>query len=148
MGINDFVWGNIYDGAGANPATTTGGANYTIPWIHINPTSTTEISVIIMTPATTPGSYAGVIYSSGSTPSDPDFTFTDANGIFSKTGLTPGQTYTIRARCYSGSTGNGTYGAYAYQVFTMPKPATVATVVQTVSGSQTPKNTTYNPLTG
>lgn len=148
MGINDFVWGNIYDGAGANPATTTGGANYTIPWIYINPTSTTAISVIIMTPATTPGSYAGVIYSSGSTPSDPDFTFTDTNGIFSKTGLTPGTTYTIRARCYSGSTGNGTYGAYAYQVFTMPKPATVATVVQTVSSSQTPNNTIYNPLYG
>jgi hypothetical protein len=148
MAIGNIIWGNIYDGAGANPATTTGAADYTIPWIYVNPTSTTEISVIIMTPATTPGSYAGVIYSSGSTASDPDFTFTDTNGIFSKTGLIPGTTYTIRARCYSGSAGNGTYGAYAYEVFTMPKPATVATVVQTVSGSQTPNNTTYDPLSG
>ena len=148
MAIGNIIWGNIYDGAGANPATTTGSANYTIPWIYVNPTSTTTISVIIMTPTTTPGSYAGVIYSSGSTPSDPDFTFTDINGIFTKTGLTPGKTYTIRARCYSGSAGNGTYGAYAYEVFTMPKPASVATVVQTVSGSQTPNNTTYDPLSG
>lgn len=148
MAIENIIWGNIYDGAGANPATTTGSANYTIPWIYVNPTSTTAISVIIMTPTTTPGSYAGVIYSSGSTPSDPDFTFTDINGIFTKTGLTPGKTYTMRARCYSGSSGNGTYGAYAYEVFTMPKPASVATVVQTVSGSQTPNNNTYDPLSG
>ena len=148
MAIASSTWGNIYDGAGISPATTTGTIDLTIPWIYINPTSTTEISVIIMTPATTPGSYAGVIYSSGSTPADPDFTFTDVNGIFSKTGLVPGQTYTIRARCYTGAGATGTYGAYAYQVFTMPKLATVATVVQTVSGSQTPNNTTYDPLSG
>jgi hypothetical protein len=135
-GIMAASWGRFYDIDRTPTAPTP--AQLKIPWISAVPTSPTEATIIIMTPSVTPGSYRGDI-TRGSSFSGPDRTFNDADGIFTVTGLTPGETYRIRAACHASNP--AIYGAYAYESFTMPKPAPVASVGTTIAGVNIPNNT-------
>lgn len=135
-GIMAASWGNFYDVDRAATAPTP--AQLAIPWISAVPTSPTEATIIIMTPSVTPGSYRGDL-TRGSSFSGPDRTFNDSDGILTFTGLTPGETYRLRAACHAADP--SIYGAYAYETFTMPKTANVGGVGTTVSGSNIPNNT-------
>jgi len=138
-GIMAASYGNFYDVPRAATAATP--AQLAIPWISASPTSPTEVTIIIMTPSVTPASYRGDVTKSSSF-SGPDRTFNDADGIFTLTGLTPGETYRLRAACYAA---NGTYGAYSYESFTMPKAASVGGVATTTTGATTPNNSPRYP---
>jgi len=134
-GIMAASWGNFYD-VGRTPTAPTP-AQLAIPWISAVPTSPTEVTIIIMTPSVTPGSYRGDL-TKGSSFSSPDRTFNDADGIFTFTGLTPGETYRLRAACHA--VDPSIYGAYSYESFTMPKAANVGSIGSTSNGVAVPNN--------
>jgi hypothetical protein len=92
-------------------------------------------------PNAVPGSYAGSATTSGNF-LDNDFTFTSTSPTVTKTGLTPGQKYTIRARAYSGLNATGTYGSYITDSFTMPLVSTPTGVVSTTTPVLTPPGST------
>jgi hypothetical protein len=134
-GIMAASWGNFYDVD--RPATSPTPAQLEIPWISAVPTSPTDVTIIIMTPSVTPGSYRGDL-TKGSSFSGPDRTFNDGDGVFTFTGLTPGATYRLRAACHASNP--AIYGAYKYESFTMPKAATVGGTATTTSGTTVPNN--------
>jgi hypothetical protein len=113
--------------------------DYSIPYITVTTTSPTNADVFIGTPPTSPASYK-VEYSTSPTYATIIATINTANGIFSLTTLTPGQTYYIRARAYSGASATGVYGAYILKEFTMPLPSNVASIGTTAGSSTTPVN--------
>ena len=127
---------NLVDGGGGLGTYPTP-VNFTIPWISVQPTSTTTAVIIIGDPPTTPGSWSGSATSSGNF-NDIDFTFTTDTGVVTKTNLIPGQKYTIRARAHSSSGGTGTYGPYITDTFTMPAESKPSGVVSTTAPVLTP----------
>lgn len=121
-----------------SPATVPVPANYEIPGISIVYNSTgTSATITVVSPLTTPGSYGGSVAGTGSF-NDPDFVINDADGIFTLSPLTPGSTYTLRIRAYSGANSTGTYGNYYYDKIVPPKPASNTSGTATVSGTQVP----------
>lgn len=113
-----------------------------IPWVSINTTSPTAVTLTFGVPSVTPGSYGGAIVSSG-TYSDPDFVINTTTATYTLTNLNPGQKYSFRVRAYSGAGATGTYGDYIYDSFTMPKFASVASPSASTSGTTTPTTPTY-----
>jgi len=118
---------NFLDG-GFTPIPAPAPANLVIPWISIQTTSTTRAVITLGTPTGTTGSYSGDLTSTGSFTFS-DFAFTSASGVYVKEGLTPGKTYYVRGRAWSGANQTGSYGAWITDSFTMP-------------------SLQYNPLTG
>ncbi len=118
-------------------------ANLKIPYIIVQTTSPTRAVITLGTPSATPGSYGG----SGTTytHNDPDFVFTTTNGVYVRENLTPGATYSVRARAWSGAGATGTFGEYIYESFTMPKAANVGGVTSSTTSTTTP---TTNTSTG
>lgn len=136
---------DLVDGGGGVP-TAPVPADYKLPWISVKTTSITAIEITLGSPNATPGSYAGSI--TAGTFNDPDFTFTSSSPVIIKTGLTPGQKYTIRARSYSGLNATGTYGDYITDTFTMPSYNPLTGIVSTATPVLTPPGstgTTVNP---
>lgn len=121
-----------------SPPTAVTPENLKIPWISVQTTSPTRAVITLGTPPVTPGSYGG----SGTTytHNDPDFVFTTTSGVHVREGLTPGATYSVRARAWSGANATGTYGEYIYDSFTMPKVAQVGSVGSTTNGVAVPNN--------
>lgn len=117
-----------------------------IPWVSITPISTTSALIRFGVPPVTPGSYAGSAAGSG-TFNDPDFVFTTSSTTYTVANLSPGSSYYVRARAYSGSGATGTYGEYIYESFTMPKLANVISVSSTTSSTTTPSTSTTDTLT-
>ena len=130
---------DLIDGGGGEP-TAPIPADYKLPWISIKPTSTTEIEISLGSPNATPGSYAGSATSTGNF-LDIAFTFTTASPIVVKSGLTPGQKYTIRARSYSGLNATGMYGDYITDTFTMPVESATSGVSSTTKPVTPPAST-------
>lgn len=125
-------------------------SNLKISWVTVNPISTTSAVVTFAIPTVTPGSYGGAIASNVlySGTSDLDFKVINrTTNTYTQTDLTPGKTYFLRVRAYSGSNSTGTYGDYIYEVFTMPKLANVASTSATTSSTTTPSTTTTDELT-
>ena len=118
---------NFLDG-GFTPIPAPAPGNLVIPWISIQTTSTTRAVITLGTPTGTTGSYSGDLTSTGSFTFS-DFAFTSASGVYVKEGLTPGKTYYVRGRAWSGANQTGSYGAWITDSFTMP-------------------SLQYNPLTG
>jgi len=116
-------------------------ANYLIPWIIIAPNAAgTSITISVGSSISTPGSYGGSIAGSG-TFNDPDFVINTNTMPYTLNGLTPGSTYSIRLRAWSGAGQTGTYGEYIYDAFTMPKPSSIGGVTETYSSTTIPVNT-------
>jgi hypothetical protein len=139
----------MVNGGYSEPTVTTP-SDLKISWVTVNPISTTSAVVTFAIPNVTPGSYGGAIASNVlySGPSDPDFKLINTTtNTYTQTGLTPGKTYFLRARAFSGSNTTGTYGEYIYEVFTMPKLANVASTSATTSSTTTPSTTTTDELT-
>jgi hypothetical protein len=116
-------------------------ADYNIPWITVETASPTSIIIKAGAPTASVGTYGGSIAGT-STFNDPDFIINTATLPYTLTGLTPGATYKLRIRAWSGANATGTYGEYIYDSFTMPKSANVGGVTSTISGTTTPKTTT------
>ena len=133
-------WYMINGGYSAPTAATP--ADLKIPWVSINTTSPTAVTLTFGVPSVTPGSYGGAIVSSG-TYSDPDFVINTTTATYTLTNLNPGQKYSFRVRAYSGAGATGTYGDYIYDSFTMPKFASVASPSASTSGTTTPTTPTY-----
>jgi len=133
-------WYMINGGYSAPTAVTP--ENLKIPWVSINTTSPTSVTLTFGVPSVTPGSYGGSIVSSG-TYNDPDFVINTNTATYTRNDLNPGQKYSFRVRAYSGSGATGTYGDYIYDSFTMPKFASVASPSASTSGTTTPKTPTY-----
>lgn len=131
----------MIDGESYSTPTASVPANYNIPWVTIETTSTTTAIIKVGASTTTPGSYGGAIAGSSSF-NDPDFVVNTATMPYNLSGLNPGSTYTLRLRAYSGSNATGTYGEYVYQSFTMPKTSSVGGVLSTTSSTTTPSTTT------
>jgi hypothetical protein len=131
----------MIDGESYSAPTASVPANYNIPWVTIETTSTTTAIIKVGASTTTPGSYGGAIAGSSSF-NDPDFVVNTATMPYNLSGLNPGSTYTLRLRAYSGSNATGTYGEYVYQAFTMPKTSRVGGVLSTTSSTTTPSTTT------
>lgn len=124
-----------------NPATAPIPANYTIPWVNVEPNASgTAATITIGTPSATPASYSGTVTIS-TNPSDPEFVINTTSFPYTITGTLPGGKYNLKIRAYSGASATGTYGDYIYHVFTMPKPSSVGSASGTYSG-------TYNPIIG
>ena len=121
-------------------------SNLKIPWISITPISTTSALIRFGVPPVTPGSYGGSAAGSG-TFNDPDFVFTTSSTTYTVQNLTPGSSYYVRARAWSGAGATGTYGEYIYESFTMPKIANVVSTSSTVSSTTTPSTSTTDELT-
>ena len=136
---------HMIDGEGYTTPTAATPANLKIPWVIVQTTSPIRAVITLGTPTATPGSYAGSAASTGSF-NDPDFTFTTTTGIHVRENLTPGATYTLRARAYSGAGATGTYGEYIYESFTMPKAANVGGVTSSTSSTTTPNTNTTQDL--
>lgn len=143
--MRDWNYYTLADDGGAidtySPATAPLPSNYQIFWVNVTPNATgTSATIEVGSPISVPGSYGGAIAGS-STFNDPDFVINTASMPYTITGTTPGATYTLRLRAYSGANSTGVYGDYIYYGFTMPKPASVGSAVGTSSG-------TYNPTSG
>jgi hypothetical protein len=141
----------MLDGESYSAPTVATPANYKIPFVSVIPTSPTEATIVAGSPATTPGSYSGTASTSGSFSGFSAIDhrpFTNADGIVFLTGLLPGMTYYVRVRAHSGANATGTYGEYVYDVFTMPKSASVGGVATTTTGTTTPNNSPVPSDTG
>ena len=114
-------------------------ANLTIPYATVLPTSTTSITFIAQSSLANAGSYGGAITSYSF--NDPDFVINESLGVFNKTGLTPGVSYTLRIRAYANANQTGAYGEYYYVSFTMPKTSNVGVLENTLTPSVTPDAT-------
>lgn len=134
----------MIDGESYNAPTAPVPADYNIPWITVETTSSTTIVISAGTPTAIPGTYGGSIAGT-STFNDPDFVINTATVPYTLTGLTPGLTYTLRLRAWSGANATGTYGEYSYTSFTMPKSSSVGSVTSTTSSTVTPPTTTVSP---
>lgn len=130
---------DLIDGGGGVP-TAPVPADYKLPWISVKATSITSIEITLGSPNAVPGSYGGAI--TAGTFNDPDFTFVSASPVITKTGLTAGQKYTIRARSYSGLNATGTYGDYITDTFTMPAYNPLTGIVSTTTPVLTPPTST------
>ena len=92
------------------PPTVAVPANYVIPYISISYNTAGTIATLTITqPTTTAASFGGALAGTGSF-SDPDFVINTNTTTAVISGLTPGMTYTMRIRAYSGSNQTGTYG--------------------------------------
>jgi len=141
----------MLDGESYNAPTVTTPVNYKIPFVSVIPTSPTEATIVAGDPVTAPGSYSGTASTSGNFSGFSAIDhrpFTDDNGIVFLTGLLPGMTYYVRVRAHSGANATGTYGEYTYDVFTMPKSASVGGVATTTTGTTTPNNSASAADTG
>jgi len=135
-----YEWYMI-DGESYNAPTAPVPADYNLPWLTVETTSSTAIIINAGTPTASVGTYGGSIAGT-STFNDPDFVINTATLPYTLTGLTPGRTYTLRLRAWSGANATGTYGEYRYESFTMPKTSSVGSVSSTTSSTTTPSTTT------
>jgi len=124
----------MVDGTGY---TTPTGSLLAISWVNAVPISSTSAVISFNTTSGTPGSYGGSAAGTSSF-NDPDFVINTNTGSYTATNLTPGVTYTIRLRAYSGANQTGTYGEYKYAYLSMPKVANVGTMTSTTSATTTP----------
>jgi len=128
------------------PPTVAVPANYVIPYISISYNAAGTIATLTITqPTTTAASFGGALAGTGSF-SDPDFVINTNTTTAVINGLTPGMTYTMRIRAYSGSNQTGTYGDYYYDKVSPPKPAVVSGSTSTTSGTQTPPDTEWDEV--
>jgi len=134
----------MVDGEGYTTPTASTPANYEIPWIKVEAVSPTSVVITLGVPVTTPGSYSGRA-TIGATVNDIDWSFTSTSPTYTKTGLTPGERYTVRVRAHSEAGASGSYGEYIYESFTMPKAANVGTFSSSTSSTTTPKTSTLMP---
>lgn len=132
----------LIDGGGYAAPTASVPANYEIPWISIQDITDTSVTLVLSAPTSAAGSYGGSYTTY--TFNDPDGVFTFTGTTKAITGLTPGASYTLRVRAYSGAGATGTYGAYQAAVFTTLKVAPVGGVTATVPGTATPSNVAKN----
>jgi hypothetical protein len=116
------------------------GSSLVVAWVNAVPISSTSALISFNTTSGTPGSYGGSASGVGSF-NDPDFVVITNTGSYTATNLTPGTTYTIRVRAYSGANQTGTYGEYKYAYLSMPKVANVGTMTATTSSTTTPYDT-------
>lgn len=124
--------------------TATEPADYKISSISVVYNSTgTSATITVTPPNTIPASYGGSVAGTGSF-NDPDFVINDADGVFTLSPLTPGSTYSLRVRAYSGANATGSYGDYYYDKITPPKPASVSGTTATTSKTQTPPSSAYD----
>lgn len=104
-------------------------------------TQGTIATVTVSPPVGIVGSYGGSVAGSGSF-NDPDFVINSSSNVFtigsSLSPMTPGASYYMRLRAYSGANATGTYGDYYYLSITPPKPATNSSYTSTTSSTQTP----------
>lgn len=115
-------------------------ANYIIPYISVTYNAAgTSATLTITPPTTTPGSYGGSATSR--TFNDPDFIIATNTTTYTINGLTPGQTYSLRIRAWSGANQTGTYGDYYYDKLIAPQPASTINVKSTTSSTQVPLDT-------
>lgn len=117
-------------------------ANYIIPYISVTYNAAgTSATLTITPPTTTPGSYGGSATSPSRTFNDPDFIIATNTTTYTINGLTPGQTYSLRVRAWSGANQTGTYGDYYYDKLIAPQPASTINVKSTTSSTQVPLDT-------
>ena len=124
----------MVDGTGYTMPT---GSLLAISWVNAVPISSTSALITFNTTSGTPGSYGGSAAGTSSF-NDPDFVINTNTGSYTATNLTPGVTYTIRLRAYSGANQTGTYGEYKYAYLSMPKVANVGTMTSTASATTSP----------
>lgn len=129
----------MLDGEAYSPPTVPVPTNLNIPFSTAKAISTTSVQITVSVPVTTPGSYGGSI-AAGSF-NDPVAVINSTSNIITINGLSPGSTYTMRVRAYTGANATGTYGDYYYDSFTMPKVAPVSGVTSSSSGTTVPNNT-------
>ena len=135
-----YEWYMI-DGESYNPPTAPSPSDFNIPWITVETTSVSSITIKVGPSTVTPGSYGGSIAGTSSF-NDPDFIINSATMPYTMSGLTPGVTYTLRLRAWADVNQTGVYGEYIYQAFTMPKTSSVGGVTSTTSSTVTPPTTT------
>lgn len=134
----------MVDGDGYTTPTATTPANYEIPWMKVEAISPTSVVITLGVPTTVPGSYYGAA-TIGATINDIDWSFTTTSPTYTKSGLTPGERYTVRVRAHASAGASGNYGQYIYESFTMPKAANVGTFSSSTSSTTTPKTSTLMP---
>lgn len=135
---------NIIYGGG-EVATAPTPADYKIAWVAVKALSTTSIEITVAQTNATPGSYSGVVSTSGNFSGFSAIDhrpFTDTDGIVQLTGLLAGTTYYLRVRAHSGVGATGTYGDYITDSFTMPFVGTPTGVVSTTAPVLTPPGST------
>ena len=138
-----YDWYMVDDGGYTTPTASTP-ANYEIPWIKVEAISPTSVVITLGVPTTVPGSYYGAA-TIGATVNDIDWSFTSTTPTYTKSGLAPGERYTIRVRAHASAGASGSFGEYIYESFTMPKAANVGTFSSSTSSTTTPKTSTLMP---
>jgi hypothetical protein len=128
-----------------SPATSTNPADYKISFVSITYNAAGTIATVTVNPPIAlAGSYGGAVAGS-STFNDPDFVVNSNTNTFNIGStvypLTPGSTYKLRIRAYSGANQTGTYGEYFYETVTPPKPSSISSINSTTSSTQTPSDT-------
>jgi hypothetical protein len=127
------------------PPNTGNPANYRIPYIAVSYNAAGTSATLTIAPSTsTPGSYSGAATSY--TFNDPDFVINTNTNTYTITGMTPGVTYSLRIRAWTGANQSGSYGDYYYDKLTPPKPSSVLGVTATSSATQTPPDTEFDDV--
>jgi len=134
--VNGSTWDTY------SPPTSTNPADYKISAVSITYNLTGTIATVqVIPPVASVGTYGGAVAGT-STFNDPDFVINSPGNIFTVGSiaypLTPGATYKLRLRAYSGANATGTYGEYFYETIAPPKPASVVSTTATTSKTQTP----------
>lgn len=129
-----------------SPPTVPTPASLKIPYVAITYNAAgTSATLNITVPTTTPGSYGGSLAGT-STFNDPDFVINTTSPTYTINGLTPGMTYSMRLRAYSGVNATGTYGDYYYDKITPPKPSSVLGTLATSSSTITPPDSEWDDV--
>jgi hypothetical protein len=115
--------------------------NLVIPWVDVQITSLTRAVIVLGTPTGSTGSYSGDVTSTGSF-SFPDFAFTSTSGVYVREGLTPGKTYYLRGRAWSGAGQTGSYGDWITYTFTMPSYNPLSGITSTATTVLVPPGST------
>lgn len=135
-----YVNGSAFDTY--DPPTVGTPESYKISSVKITYNSTGTGAIIVFTPpVATVGSYGGAIASASgfNAFSDTDYRVINVStNTYTASGLTPGKTYYLRVRAFSGPNATGTYGDYFYEKIVPPKPAAVGGTTSTTSETQTP----------
>jgi len=123
-------------------------ANYLISYASITYNAEGTIATVTVTPPSgIVGSYGGSVAGSGSF-NDPDFIINSTSNVFtigsSLSPMTPGSSYYMRLRAYSGANATGTYGDYYYAAIVPPKPSYNGSYTSTTSSTQTPPSSAFD----
>ena len=115
--------------------------NLVIPWVDVQITSLTRAVIVLGTPTGSTGSYSGDVTSTGSF-TFPDFAFTSTSGVYVREGLTPGKTYYLRGRAWSGAGQTGSYGDWITYTFKMPSYNPLSGITSTATTVLVPPGST------